>query len=160
MSRVLKDKKIVIGITGGIAAYKAAELVSSLVKQGALVKTIMTKNAMEFISPLTFETLSGNPVYYDMFSRAGSWEIDHISLAKWADVLAVVPATANIIGKVCHGIADDLLSTTIMATQAQVIFAPAMNTNMYKSYGAGNKALKKKGYFLFRLLKEDWPAVT
>ena len=146
---MLKDKKIVIGITGGIAAYKAAELVSSLVKQGALLKTIMTKNAMEFISPLTFETLSGNPVYYDMFSRAGSWEIDHISLAKWADVLAVVPATANIIGKVCHGIADDLLSTTIMATQAQVIFAPAMNTNMYNNpIVQGNiEALKKKGYF-------------
>ncbi len=148
MDTVLSEKKIVIGITGGIAAYKAAELVSSLIKHGARVKVIMTKNAVEFISPLTFETLSGNPVYYDMFSRAGSWEIDHISLAKWAEVLAVVPATANIIGKVCHGIADDLLSTTIMATKAQVMFAPAMNTNMYKNpiVQENIEALKKKGY--------------
>ena len=148
MEAVLKEKKVVIGITGGIAAYKAAELVSSLMKHGARAKVIMTKNATEFISPLTLETLSRNPVYYDMFSRTSPWEIDHISLAKWADVLAVVPATANIIGKVCHGIADDLLTTTIMATQAQVIFAPAMNTNMYKNpiVQENIEALKKKGY--------------
>lgn len=148
MNTVLKDKNIVIGITGGIAAYKAADIVSSLIKQGARVKVIMTRNAMEFISPLTFETLSGNPVYYDMFSRSGAWEIDHISLAKWADVIAVAPATANIIGKVSHGIADDLLTTTIMATKAQVMFAPAMNTNMYNNpiVQENIDALKEKGY--------------
>ncbi len=144
----LKGKKVVIGITGGIAAYKAAEVVSSLVKRGAHVKVIMTAHAMEFIKPLTLETLSGNPVYYDMFSRPGTWEIDHISLAKWADLLAVVPATANILGKVAHGIADDLLSTTIMATRAQVIFAPAMNTNMYTNpiVQENISFLKSKGY--------------
>ncbi|MCM8899782.1 bifunctional phosphopantothenoylcysteine decarboxylase/phosphopantothenate--cysteine ligase CoaBC [Caldicoprobacter algeriensis] len=144
----VKDKKIVIGITGGIAAYKAAEVVSSLVKRGAQVKVIMTAHAMEFIKPLTLETLSGNPVYYDMFSRPGAWEIDHISLAKWADLLVVVPATANILGKVAHGIADDLLSTTIMATRAQVIFAPAMNTNMYTNpiVQENMSFLKSKGY--------------
>ncbi|SFQ18183.1 bifunctional phosphopantothenoylcysteine decarboxylase/phosphopantothenate--cysteine ligase CoaBC [Caldicoprobacter faecalis] len=144
----VKGKKIVIGITGGIAAYKAAEVVSSLVKKGAQVKVIMTAHAMEFIKPLTLETLSGNPVYYDMFSRPGAWEIDHISLAKWADLLVVVPATANILGKVAHGIADDLLSTTIMATRAQVIFAPAMNTNMYTNpiVQENISFLKRKGY--------------
>jgi phosphopantothenoylcysteine decarboxylase/phosphopantothenate--cysteine ligase len=144
----VKGKKIVIGITGGIAAYKAAEVVSSLVKRGAQVKVIMTAHAMEFIKPLTLETLSGNPVYYDMFSRPGAWEIDHISLAKWADLLVVVPATANILGKVAHGIADDLLSTTIMATRAQVIFAPAMNTNMYTNpiVQENISFLKSKGY--------------
>lgn len=145
---VLKDKRILIGITGGIAAYKAAEVVSSLVKKGAQVKVIMTAHAMEFIKPLTLETLSGNPVYYDMFSRPGAWEIDHISLAKWADLVVVVPATANILGKVAHGIADDLLSTTIMATRAQVIFAPAMNTNMYTNpiVQENISFLKSKGY--------------
>ncbi|MBM7581894.1 phosphopantothenoylcysteine decarboxylase/phosphopantothenate--cysteine ligase [Caldicoprobacter guelmensis] len=145
---VLKDKRILIGITGGIAAYKAAEVVSSLVKKGAQVKVIMTAHAMEFIKPLTLETLSGNPVYYDMFSRPGAWEIDHISLAKWAELVVVVPATANILGKVAHGIADDLLSTTIMATRAQVIFAPAMNTNMYTNpiVQENISFLRSKGY--------------
>lgn len=144
----VKGKKVVIGITGGIAAYKAAEVVSALVKKGAQVKVIMTAHAMEFIKPLTLETLSGNPVYYDMFSRPGAWEIDHISLAKWADLLVVVPATANILGKVAHGIADDLLSTTIMATRAQVVFAPAMNTNMYTNpiVQENISFLKSKGY--------------
>jgi len=144
----LKGKKVVIGITGGIAAYKAAEVVSSLVKRGAQVKVVMTAHAMEFIKPLTLETLSGNPVYHDMFSRSGAWEIDHISLAKWADLLAVVPATANILGKVAHGIADDLLSTTIMATRAQVMFVPAMNTNMYTNpiVKENISFLKSKGY--------------
>lgn len=127
----LQDKKIVLGVTGGIAAYKAADIISRLKKQGAHIKVVMTKNALNFIHPLTLETLSGNPVYYDTFKhRSDSWEIDHISLAKWADIVLIAPATANIISKVKCGIADDLLSTVIMATTADVIFAPAMNTNM------------------------------
>jgi phosphopantothenoylcysteine decarboxylase/phosphopantothenate--cysteine ligase len=148
MDAAVKGKKIVIGITGGLAAYKAADIVSSLVKKGAQVKVVMTAHAMEFITPLTLETLSGNPVYCDMFSRSEAWEIDHISLAKWADLVVVVPATANILGKVAHGIADDLLSTTIMAARAQVVFAPAMNTNMYTNPIVQENIgfLKSKGY--------------
>ncbi|HHW71176.1 MAG TPA: bifunctional phosphopantothenoylcysteine decarboxylase/phosphopantothenate--cysteine ligase CoaBC [Clostridiales bacterium] len=127
----LSNKNIVLGITGGIAAYKAADIVSKLKKEGAQIKVVMTKNALNFINPLTLETLSGNPVYYDTFEhRLNAWEIDHISLAKWADVMLIAPATANIISKARCGIADDLLSTTIMATTSKVIFAPAMNTNM------------------------------
>ena len=130
-SKQMSGKKVVLGVTGGIAAYKAADIVSRLKKEGAQIKVVMTKNALNFINPLTLETLSGNPVYYDTFEhRANAWEIDHISLAKWADVMLIAPATANIISKVRCGIADDLLSTVIMATNSKVIFAPAMNTNM------------------------------
>jgi Phosphopantothenate-cysteine ligase (EC 6.3.2.5)/Phosphopantothenoylcysteine decarboxylase (EC 4.1.1.36) len=99
MNSALKDKNIIIGISGGIAAYKAADLTSRLIKEGARVKVVMTENALKFIAPLTFETLSGNPVYYNTFQRTERWEIGHISLAKWADVMVVVPATANIIAK-------------------------------------------------------------
>lgn len=130
---MLKDKKIILGITGGIAAYKAAELTRCLVKKGAQVKVIMTRNAQEFITPLTMQTLSNNPVYTEMFALVESSEIGHISLADFADLVIVAPATANIIGKVAGGLADDLLSTTIMATRAPVIFCPAMNTNMYSN---------------------------
>ncbi len=128
---MLKDKNIVLGITGGIAAYKAAELTREFVKRGAVVKVIMTPNATRFITPLTMQTLSGNPVYTDMFSLSGDWDIHHISLAQSADILIVAPATANIIGKIASGISDDLLSTTITATKAPVLICPAMNTNMY-----------------------------
>lgn len=128
---MLKDKKIVLGVTGGIAAYKAAELTRGLVKQGAAVKVIMTRNAGEFITPLTMQTLSNNPVYTDMFALIETSEIGHISLADFADLVIVAPATANIIGKVAGGLADDLLSTMIMATKAPVLFCPAMNSNMY-----------------------------
>ncbi|SHJ43800.1 Phosphopantothenate-cysteine ligase [Hathewaya proteolytica DSM 3090] len=124
-------KNVVLGVTGGIAAYKALDLVSRLKKKDINVDVIMTKSAMEFITPLSFQSLSQNPVVYDMFAEPKSFEIQHISLAKKADLLAIVPATANIIGKVSSGIADDMLSTTIMATKAKVVFAPAMNTNMY-----------------------------
>lgn len=129
-----QDKKtVVIGVTGGIAVYKALDVVSKLKKKNYEVHVIMTNSATKFVSPLSFQTLSQNIVNYDMFSEPRAWEIQHISLAKKADLIAVIPATANIIGKVANGIADDLLSTTIMATKAPVIFAAAMNTNMYSN---------------------------
>ncbi len=126
-------KTVVLGVTGGIAAYKACDLVSRLRKQDIAVKVIMTKSACEFVQPLTFEVLSGARVVTDMFDRDFTWEVEHISLAKAADVFAIVPATANIIGKAAHGIADDMLSTTLMATRAPILFAPAMNTGMYEN---------------------------
>lgn len=125
-------KTVVLGVTGGIAAYKACDLVSRLHKKGINIRIIMTEHACEFVQPLTFEVLSGNRVVTDMFNRDFPWEVEHISLAKAADVFAVVPATANILGKYAHGIADDMLSTTLLATRAPVLFAPAMNTNMYE----------------------------
>ncbi|MBA5850525.1 bifunctional phosphopantothenoylcysteine decarboxylase/phosphopantothenate--cysteine ligase CoaBC [Clostridium sp. cel8] len=127
-----KDQKtVVIGVTGGIAAYKALDIVSKLKKKKIDVHVIMTKSACKFVTPLTFQTISQNTVSVDMFSEPKAWEIRHISLAKRADLLLVAPATANVIGKVANGIADDLLTTTIMATNAPVVFSPAMNTNMY-----------------------------
>ncbi len=129
-----QDKKtVVIGVTGGIAVYKALDVISKLKKKNYEVHVIMTNSATKFVSPLSFQTLSQNIVNYDMFCEPRAWEIQHISLAKKADLIAVIPATANIIGKVANGIADDLLSTTIMATKAPVIFAAAMNTNMYSN---------------------------
>ena len=110
----LTGKTIVLGGTGGIAAYKACDLVSRLKKNGANIHVIMTKSACEFVTPMTFEVLSGNRVVRDMFSRDFTWEVEHISLAKAADIFAVVPATANFIGKMANGIADDMLTTTIM----------------------------------------------
>jgi phosphopantothenoylcysteine decarboxylase/phosphopantothenate--cysteine ligase len=127
----MKGKKIVLGVTGGIAAYKAAELAREFIKRGAGVHVIMTKNATEFIAPLTFQTLTGNPVFVDTFQLTGEWEIGHITLAESAHIVVVAPATANVIGKIAHGIADDLLTTTIMATRAPVLICPAMNVNMY-----------------------------
>jgi len=128
---VLKDKKIVLGVAGGIAIYKVVDVVSRLKKQGANVEVIMTQHATEFVSPLTFQTLSLNPVHVDMFKEPKNFDVEHIALAEKADIFLIAPATANIIGKVANGIADDLLTTTIMATKAKVLFAPAMNTNMY-----------------------------
>jgi len=130
---MLANKCIIVGITGGIAAYKAVELVSRLVGAGADVHVIMTRAATRFITPLTLQTISHNPVITDMFELPAKWEVQHVSLADKADLLAVVPATANIIGKVNAGIADDMLSTTIMATKAPVLFAPAMNVHMYEN---------------------------
>lgn len=127
----LKGKNIVLCVTGGIAAYKAADLVSRLKKAGAEVDVLMTQSACEFITPLTLEVLSGRRVVTDMFDRDFPWEVEHISLAKKADVFVVAPATANFIGKAAHGIADDMVTTTFMATKAPVIVAPAMNTGMY-----------------------------
>ncbi|GAA0091595.1 bifunctional phosphopantothenoylcysteine decarboxylase/phosphopantothenate--cysteine ligase CoaBC [Paraclostridium bifermentans] len=130
---MLKDKTVVIGVCGGIAVYKACDLVSKLKKTGVNVHVIMTKSATEFVAPLTFQTLSQNYVVEDMFESPKTWDVEHISLAKKADVFVLAPATANVIGKVANGIADDMLTTTIMATKAKVLVAPAMNTNMYEN---------------------------
>ena len=131
--KMLKGKKIVLGVTGGIAAYKAAELVRELVRSGAEVFVVMTRSAQEFITPLTLQTLSGNKVATELFSLLEESEIGHISLADRADILVIAPATANIIGKIAGGIADDLLSTVVMATQAPVLLAPAMNVHMWEN---------------------------
>ncbi len=143
----LQGKNIVIGITGGIAVYKVCQVVRSFKKLGANVDVIMTKHATEFVSPLTFQTLSNRPVVSDMFQRATEWEVEHISLAKKADLFVVAPATANIVGKYALGIADDMLSTTLMATKSTVVICPAMNTNMYKSasFNANLQTLKDRG---------------
>ncbi|OOM72252.1 coenzyme A biosynthesis bifunctional protein CoaBC [Clostridium puniceum] len=141
-------KNVVLGVSGGIAVYKALEIVSLLVKKGINVNVIMTNSATEFVTPLSFQSLSQNMVTCDMFKEPKAWEIQHISLAEKADVFLVAPATANIIGKVANGIADDMLSTTIMATKAKVMFAPAMNTNMYENPIVQDniKKLKSFGY--------------
>ena len=128
---MLKDRKIVLGVTGGIAAYKAAELVRELVRRGAKVRVVMTGNGCRFITPLTFETLSGYPVATDLFSSQGNFEIGHISLAEFAELVVIAPATANLIGKMAAGIADDLLTTVLLATEAPVLLCPAMNSKMY-----------------------------
>ncbi len=127
---MLKDKHIVLGVTGGIAAYKACDLVSRLKKQGAQVRVVLTANAAKFVPPLTFETLSGNPVVTDTFEPRKS--LEHISLAKWADVYVIAPASANCLAKLANGIADDLLSTTALAMTAPLLIAPAMNANMWR----------------------------
>ena len=127
----LDGKCVVLGVTGGIAAYKMANVASGLRKAGADVHVIMTENATQFITPLTFETLSNHPVVTDTFARPETWEVEHIALAKRADVFAIAPATANIMAKMACGIADDMLSTTVLATKAPILLAPAMNTGMW-----------------------------
>jgi len=127
----VENKNILLGVSGGIAAYKACALTSKLTQKGANVKVMMTKNAMEFVSPLTFQALSRNPVYTDTFDEKDPEKIAHIDVADWADLMIIAPATANIIGKIANGIADDMLSTTLLATRAPVYIAPAMNVNMY-----------------------------
>lgn len=124
---------VVLGVTGGIAVYKACDIVSRLKKNGVNVDVIMTKSATEFVGSMTFQSLSNNRVVTDMFDTNFYWDIEHIALAKKADLFLIAPATANIIGKMANGIADDMLSTTVMATKAQIIIAPAMNTNMYEN---------------------------
>lgn len=128
---MLTGKKILLGVTGGIAAFKAAALCSQLVKKGAEVQVIMTKSATEFITPLTMQALSKNPVYSDTFDEKNPRTIAHINLADWADLVLIAPATANIIGKMTAGLADDMLSTTLLATEAPIMLAPAMNVHMY-----------------------------
>lgn len=128
-----QKKCVVLGVTGGIAAYKACELLRLLQKQGIDMFVVMTRNACQFVTPLTFETLSGHPVAVDTFVRPATWEVEHIALAKRADLFLIAPATANIIGKMACGIADDMLSTTVMATRAPVMIAPAMNTGMWEN---------------------------
>ena len=135
---MLKGKKVVLGITGGIAAYKAAEFVRLLVKEEVEVHVVMTQNAQKFIAPLTFQTLSGNPVVSDPFALLEDAQIGHIALADLAELVVILPATANIIGKVANGIADDFLSTLAMATRAPVLIVPSMNVNMWE-----NPALQK-----------------
>lgn len=133
MSATLTGKQIVLGIGGGIAAYKACELTRLLVKAGASVHVVLTKAGQEFITPLTLQTLSGNPVTTDMFSLIQEKEIGHISLADRADLVLIAPATADLIAKAACGICDDLLTTVLVATQAPVIFAPSMNVHMWEN---------------------------
>ena len=128
-----------MGVTGSIAAFKSAALTSALVKEGNQVKVVMTKEAAYFVTPLTFQTLSGNPVYQEMFNSPESPEIKHISLADWPDIILICPATANVISRVAAGLADDLLSAVILTTRKPVIFVPAMNSGMWQ-----NKILQKK----------------
>ena len=141
-------RTVVVGVTGGIAAYKAASLVSTLKKRGFDVHVILTKNAREFVSALTFETLSNNAVITDTFEKNGAYDVAHVSLAKRADMFIIAPATANIIAKIATGIADDMLTTTLLAAKCPVIIAPAMNTEMYKDAATQKNisTLKKRGY--------------
>lgn len=145
---MLKGKNIILGITGGIACYKAAELTSLLIKQHADVHVIMTAGAMEFMSPLTFEALTGNRVHTDIFDRDSGTEIPHISLSGKADALIIAPATANVIAKLAHGMADDMLTSTVLAATCPKIIAPAMNTRMYENQVTQDniEALKKYGW--------------
>ena len=145
---MLKGKTVVIGVSGGIAVYKACDIVSRLKKLNANVHVIMTKSAAEFVTPLTFQSLSQNYVVSDMFEEPKTWDVEHISLAKKADVFLIAPATANVIGKISNGIADDMLTTTVMATTGKVLIAPAMNTNMYKNpiLQRNIRTLKELGY--------------
>jgi phosphopantothenoylcysteine decarboxylase/phosphopantothenate--cysteine ligase len=145
---MLRNKEIIVGITGGIAAYKTAELVRELTKRGANVHVVMTKNAMEFVTPLTFQTLSGNPVVHEMFELFAGSKIGHIALSDIADQMVIVPATANIIGKIANGIADDFLTTMVMATTVPILFVPSMNTKMWGSpmVEANIIKLKESGY--------------
>ena len=144
----MTKKNVVLGVTGSIAAYKACDIVSRLRKQGVDVHVILTRAGAEIITPLALETMSANPVVVDMLHRENPWEVEHISLAKRADVFLVAPATANFLGKAAHGIADDMLTTTILATRAPVLVAPAMNVNMYENPVVQENIalLKKRGW--------------
>lgn len=147
MSSEMKKPCVVLGVTGGIAVYKACELLRLLQKRGIDVFVVMTHNACRFVAPLTFETLSGHPVAVDTFDRPQTWEVEHIALAKRADLFLIAPATANIMGKMACGIADDMLSTTVMATRAPVLVAPAMNTGMWENAAVQQnvKTLRARG---------------
>lgn len=145
---MLKGKTIILGVTGGIAVYKAADLVSKLKKQNANVEVIMTDAAMEFVNSLTFQTMSNNPVHTSMFNKIDKFDVEHIALAKKADMILIAPATANTIGKIANGLADNLLTTVIMASHAKIVFAPAMNTEMYNNpiHQENMIKLKRLGY--------------
>ncbi|MCI9565964.1 MAG: bifunctional phosphopantothenoylcysteine decarboxylase/phosphopantothenate--cysteine ligase CoaBC [Eubacterium sp.] len=143
---MFQDKTVVLGVTGSIAAYKIANLASSLVKKGANVHVIMTKNATNFINPITFESLTGNKCLVDTFDRNFEFSVEHVSLAKMADVFMVAPASANVIGKIAGGIADDMLTTTIMACKCHKIISPAMNTNMFENQIVQDNIQKLKNY--------------
>lgn len=154
---MLKNKEIIVGVTGGIAAYKTAEFIRILTRRGANVHVVMTKNAMEFVTPLTFQTLSGNPVIHEMFELFRGSKIGHIALSDIADLLVIVPATANIIGKIANGIADDFLTTMVMATTVPVFFVPSMNTKMWSSkmVQANLQKLSDAGYELMEPASGD-----
>ena len=143
---MLKDKNILLGVTGGIAAYKIANLASMLKKQGANVKVIMTENACQFITPMTFETLTVQKVYTDTFDRNFEFKVDHIELGKWADVFLIAPATANVIGKLANGIADDMLTTTALAMRCPILVSPAMNTAMFENKVVKHNIMKLRTY--------------
>ena len=143
---MLKDKNILLGVTGGIAAYKIANLASMLKKQGANVKVIMTENACQFITPMTFETLTAQKVYTDTFDRNFEFKVDHIELGKWADVFLIAPATANVIGKLVNGIADDMLTTTALAMRCPIVVSPAMNTTMFENKVVKHNIMKLRTY--------------
>ena len=130
---MLQNKTVLLGVTGGIAAYKMADVASSLVKLGASVHVIMTRNATNFINPITFETLTSHKCIVDTFDRNFDFKVEHISLAKAADVVLIAPATADVIGKIANGIADDMLTTTVMACKCPILVSPSMNTNMYEN---------------------------
>lgn len=140
------SKCVVIGVTGGIAVYKALDVISALRKKDIEVHVIMTESASKFVNLLTFQSISQNMVVTDMFAEPKAWEIQHISLAQKADLMLIAPATANVIGKISNGIADDMLSTTVMATKAKVLIAPAMNTNMYQNPIVQNNISKLKDF--------------
>ncbi|WP_039856851.1 bifunctional phosphopantothenoylcysteine decarboxylase/phosphopantothenate--cysteine ligase CoaBC [Peptoniphilus sp. oral taxon 386] len=139
---MLKNKNILLGVTGGIAAYKAPSIVSNLRKQGANVKVVMTKAACEFVTPLTFQTMSNDIVHVDMFKQLSNMDVEHISLAKWADIIVVAPASANTIAKFANGICDNLLTTILLASRSKVMIVPAMNTFMLNSH-ANRENMKK-----------------
>ena len=143
---MLTGKTIVLGVTGGIAAYKSANLASMLIKLHADVHVIMTQNATKFITPMTFETLTNNKCIVDTFDRNFSFDVKHVSLAKRGDLFVVAPCTANVIGKLAHGICDDMLTTTMLATRAPKLIAPAMNTGMWENPILQDNLLKLKGY--------------
>lgn len=145
---MLKGKTILLGVTGSIAAYKIAILASSLKKLGADVHVLMTENATNFINPITFESLTGNKCMVDTFDRNFQFQVEHVSIAKRADAVMIAPASANVIGKIAHGIADDMLTTTVMACKCHVMISPAMNTNMYTNPIVQDniKTLRKYGY--------------
>lgn len=146
----LAGRKVLVGVSGGIAAYKACELVSRLSRAGAEVRVVMTRAAREFVTPLSFRTLARGPVVSEMFESPPELDPVHISLAEWADVVVVAPATANVIGKIACGIADDLLTCTVMAARAPVVIAPAMNEAMWRSPAvrANIALLKRRGFRL------------
>ena len=142
---MLKGKKIVLGVTGGIAVYKAVDLVSRLRKQGCEVRVVMTEHAQQFVTPLTFKEISGNQVAVSMWSSNQEFNVEHIALANWADAFVVAPATANIIAKMAYGLADDLLSTTLLAAQDPIVVCPAMNTGMYENVATQENIAKLQG---------------